>query len=188
MTCIKQIIATAKNSKNDAIGHTTYMRWKYRPNRCITYLNFKCEIFLEILYDHYKKRKFNSKSFVWICRTGDVCCAYIRSLNFQHQWLDIIICDALDVPISDLNDKEVDELYRSYSTYSRTGIKYKSFDATLKVQECYCLMAKYFPLMVKKVLVAYSSSRQNISFDCTSLCKNWWKFFVQQGIKKYKFR
>lgn len=41
----------------------------------MTYLNFKCKVFFQILYDHHQKWQFNTQSFFGICWTCDICCA-----------------------------------------------------------------------------------------------------------------
>ncbi len=38
----------------------------------VAYLDFKSEIFLEVFYDHDKKRKFNSQSLAGISRASNV--------------------------------------------------------------------------------------------------------------------
>lgn len=67
-----------------------------------TYLHFECEIFLQILDDHHQKRELDAERFLRIGRTGDVSCAHIGADDFQHQRLDVLIGDALDVPVANL--------------------------------------------------------------------------------------
>jgi len=48
----------------------------------IQHLNFKCEIFLQVLDDHNKERQFDAKRFLGICWACDVCGTDICSHNF----------------------------------------------------------------------------------------------------------
>lgn len=65
-------------------------------------LNFECEILLEVFDDHDEERKLDAEGFLGVCRTRDVCGAHVGSLHLQHQRLDVIVCDALYVSVSDL--------------------------------------------------------------------------------------
>lgn len=65
-------------------------------------LHFECEIFLQVLDDHHQKRELDAERFLRIGRTGDVSCAHIGADDFQHQRLDVLIGDALDVPVANL--------------------------------------------------------------------------------------
>jgi hypothetical protein len=65
----------------------------------LTYLHFKCKVFLHVLYNHDKKRKFDSKSLSWVSGTGDVAGADVGADNFEHQRLNVVVRYALYVAI-----------------------------------------------------------------------------------------
>lgn len=66
----------------------------------LLYLNFECEILLQILDYHNQKRQFDPQRLLRVGWTSDVGGADICSNNFQHQTLDIVVGDALYMAIS----------------------------------------------------------------------------------------
>lgn len=67
-----------------------------------TYLHFECEILFQILDDHHQKRQLDAECFLRIRRAGDIGCAHISADDFQHQRLNVLVSDALDVPVANL--------------------------------------------------------------------------------------
>lgn len=64
-----------------------------------THLDFKCEVFLEVLNDHNQKGEFYAEGFLRVGWARNVSGANIRANNLQNQALDIIVSDSLYVPI-----------------------------------------------------------------------------------------
>lgn len=66
-----------------------HLKWPYQVSKsekylAMTYLNFKCKIFFQILYNHYQKWQFNTQSFFWICWTCDICRAGKKHKQVLH--------------------------------------------------------------------------------------------------------
>lgn len=70
--------------------------------KCIdqTYLNFERKIFFQIFDNHDKEWQFDSKCFLRISWTSDVCCAHICTDYFQYQTLYIVVGNSLYMTIS----------------------------------------------------------------------------------------
>ena len=62
-------------------------------------LYLECEILIEILDDHHKKRKFNANGLLGIRWTNDVVCRNIGSQNFEHRALNVLVGNSIDVSI-----------------------------------------------------------------------------------------
>ena len=71
--------------------------------RFFHYLNFKAKILFHIFDNHDEEWEFDTKRFLGIGWTRDVGCANVGSHNFQYQRLDVIVCDSLDMSVSNLS-------------------------------------------------------------------------------------
>lgn len=66
----------------------------------LSYLYFESEVFLHIFHNHNQVRQFDAQSLGFFGRTRDVRCADVRADDVQHQRLDIVVRDALDMSVS----------------------------------------------------------------------------------------
>ena len=62
-------------------------------------LNLECEVFLHVLDDHDQVGQLDSQGFLGVSRTGDVGGADVGADDLQHEALDVLVCDSLDVSI-----------------------------------------------------------------------------------------
>lgn len=67
-----------------------------------THLHFESEILLQVLDDHDQKRQLDAQCLLQLSRAGDERGADIRADNLQHQALDVVVGDALDVTVAHL--------------------------------------------------------------------------------------
>ena len=65
----------------------------------IEYLYLKCEILFEILDNHYKEWKLDTKSLLWIRGANNVTRWNIRPHNLEDRALNVLICYPFNVPI-----------------------------------------------------------------------------------------
>lgn len=68
----------------------------------IQHLHFESEVFLQVLDDHDQERQLDGKCLLWVKRSVDVVCGHVGSHNFKNWWLNIWICDSLNVAVSHL--------------------------------------------------------------------------------------
>lgn len=67
-----------------------------------TYLHFECKVFLQVLDDHHQEWKFDAERFLRVRRTRDVGGADVGADDLQHQALDVVVGDALNVAVAHL--------------------------------------------------------------------------------------
>jgi len=68
----------------------------------VQYLNLKCEVLLQILDDHDEEGQLDAQGLLRISRALHEGGADVRTDNLQHQGLDVVVSDALDVAIAHL--------------------------------------------------------------------------------------
>lgn len=68
----------------------------------VEYLHFECEVLLEVFDDHNEKRQLDAECFFRIGRTCYVRGAHVRAHDLEHQRLDVVVGDTLDVTVSHL--------------------------------------------------------------------------------------
>ena len=66
----------------------------------VFYLDLESEVFLEIFDNHDKEGELDAERLLGIGGAGDVRSGHIGSFNLEHQRLDIVVCDALDVSVA----------------------------------------------------------------------------------------
>ena len=72
-------------------------------------LDFKGEVLLQVLDDHDKERQLDAQRLPGVGWAGDVGRANVGPHNLNHQGLDVVVCDALDVTIADLRHARVEK-------------------------------------------------------------------------------
>ena len=66
----------------------------------IVYLNFEGEVFLEIFDNHDKEGELDAQGLLGISWTRDISGRNVGAFDLEHQRLDIVVRDALDMSIS----------------------------------------------------------------------------------------
>jgi len=76
----------------------------------VQHLHFKREVFLHIFDNHNQERQLNPERLLRVCRTCDVRCGNVCGRNVNDKRLNVLVCDTLDVTITNLLVPDLERL------------------------------------------------------------------------------